>query len=286
MVAARARLLLTKGLYVVIWFEMHLQEYRHQQLMDRLYGEKKPRPISLHSKEDVMAAYRALVQAQGGKVVGENYFQAQTRISMYCWRGKFWKSWREFQRAAGFRPNRRPERIPEETLLGRYAQLALEMKKLPTRLEMKLRRREDKTLPHPDVYSRLGRRETFLTKLEAWCEGKSEFAPVSRMLERRRRKLMARRAGDAGQLKGVVYLARPTDAFIYRIGSIKAFGVRARHEARRLSRMPQVVHVIQTDDPEGIERYWQGRYEHRRERDGFYCLKPDDIAPFRLRKFQ
>jgi len=49
----------------------------------------------------------------------------------------------------------------------------------------------------------------------------------------------------------------------------------------------RVVHSIETDDPEGIEKYWHERFSERRVKTKeVFRLTPDDIAAFKRRQYQ
>ena len=51
--------------------------------------------------------------------------------------------------------------------------------------------------------------------------------------------------------------------------------------------IPAWSHVIETDDPEGIECYWHTRFAERRVRADaeWFSLTDDDIAAFKRRRF-
>jgi hypothetical protein len=149
-----------------------------------------------------------------------------------------------------------------------------------------LRRKQDRCFPSSNPpFGRLPRNE-FLIKLEGWCKGKPEFDPVARMLGERRAQIMARRRDDSARFQGIVYLLRPGDSFMYQIGSVRASGQRLRREAVRMSYLPGTIHVIDTDDPEGIKRYWPSRFRPKRMRRNLYRLLPEDLTAFRWRRFQ
>lgn len=58
---------------------------------------------------------------------------------------------------------------------------------------------------------------------------------------------------DSLLIKGFVYLLRSGKN--YKIGRSNAVGRRLRELAIQLPQKPKMIHVIETDDPEGIEQY-------------------------------
>lgn len=235
-------------------------------------------------KETIIKAYRDMVEIHDGKPIGEHVFRQKSRISSGYWQGRYWRCWSEFQAELGFKPNRPNTRIPDEVLLRRYAELALELKKLPTHIDMTMRHKADRSFPTGETFWHLGRREERLTRLAAFCEGKAEFAFVLELLRRHRERAELVRHRPSRNVQGIVYLAR--QGCDYKIGRIHASGRRHGVESVLLARRPETVHAISTDDPEGIEFYWRRRFRLRRQSRNSFRLSDDDLAAFKNRRFQ
>jgi hypothetical protein len=246
------------------------------------------------TKEFIADLYRKQVSVYG-KVLSESEFRRQTGVPPYHWWKGYWKSWSEFQIEAGFAPTPQITKIPDEVLLREYADLALRLNRLPTSRDLIQRKKEDPSFPGQSTFGRLARLNEFLLKLEAWCEGKPAFAAVAAMIERRRIDLLGRRR-DADRVRGFVYLARrgpvgangvrPPEDMIYEIGREIGAGKQLQRIAVRTSCSPGTIHVIDTDDPEGIERYWRSRFRSRRRGRRYFRLFPEDVPAFRWRRYQ
>lgn len=84
---------------------------------------------------------------RGGAPVGERVFIRETGISRYNWMGGHWRSWSTFQEAAGYSPNDPTQRIPDDILLRRFAELTLERGEVPTEADLNLKSKEDSSFP-------------------------------------------------------------------------------------------------------------------------------------------
>lgn len=235
------------------------------------------------SKETIVRAYHDLVKKTGGKVIGEGVFKRESGVSPYYWRGGFWPSWSAFQEELGYPPNRPTTRIPDEALLRRFAELTLEKKKIPTQAELRLKRRQDPSFPDHAAFRRWGGREQLLSKLIEFCERREQFAPglelltpaVSRNLDQRL---------ESFRVKGFIYLLWSGKK--YKLGRTNAVGRRLRELAIQLPEKPNLVHVIETDDPEGIENYWHHRFAEKRQGGEWFSLSREDVKAFKKRRFQ
>lgn len=70
-------------------------------------------------------------------------------------------------------------------------------------------------------------------------------------------------------LVGYVYLMQHGSKREYKIGRTE------------LPHGAQPVHVIETDDPAGIESYWHRRFEAKRLKGEWFALSADDVRAFK-----
>ena len=235
------------------------------------------------SKESIIRAYNDLVREMGGTPVGIDVFARETGISSYHWHGGYWRSWSAFQADAGHVPNSPTQRIADETVLQRFAELILERNEIPTQADLTLKKKEDPSFPHKSVLRRWGDQTELLAKVAEYCAGKEHFLPVLELLRQGVSSSLDHRL-DSLHTKGFVYLLRSGKH--YKLGRTNAVGRRLRELAIQLPEKPDTVHVIETDDPEGIEQYWHRRFAEKRRGGEWFDLSADDVRAFKKRRFQ
>ena len=240
-------------------------------------------PMQRPSKSQVIQAYRHVVEQSGGRVVGQRVFLRETGYSHHLWQGVYWRSWSAFQEDAGFTPNLPTGRIPDEYLLRRFAELAQELRAIPTEPDLILKRKSDPSLPSKAAYRRWGNRDALLAKVMEFCEGTDQYSYVIGLLRDGIPARIERRL-KAKNVAGFVYLLRSGKS--YKIGHTRALGRRLYELAIQLPQKPDTVHVIETDDPEGIEKYWHERFADRRQGGEWFALNAADISAFKSRSFQ
>lgn len=187
---------------------------------------------------------------------------------------------------AGVGPNKLNEAIEDKVLFERYAELALELGRLPVTAELRLKKRADPSFPNDKVFIRFGRKAQLLVRLQDYCSGKPEYGELLEQIEAELAKdesPASESQQTAASAEGFVYLVKMGKH--YKIG--KTFSVPRRHReiALELPEELKPVHVIRTDDPSGIEAYWHGRFQAKRTNGEWFSLTAEDVRVFKKRKF-
>lgn len=232
--------------------------------------------------ESIIKSYKALV-AERGQVVGQRVFARESGVPQYYWNGGIWARWSDLQAAAGYEPNQPEAKIPDEVLLRRFAEVILETGRVPTQPDLIVRSKNDPTFPGRDSFNRWGNREALLAAVMNYCEEREDMAPVLRVLQEGSSARVERKL-ESQNVAGFVYLIRSGKH--YKIGRSNAAGRRLRELSIQLPKRPDTVHVIETDDPEGIEQYWHRRFADRREGGEWFSLSAEDVRAFKRRRFQ
>ncbi|MFO0823660.1 MAG: GIY-YIG nuclease family protein [Gemmataceae bacterium] len=82
---------------------------------------------------------------------------------------------------------------------------------------------------------------------------------------------------------GYVYLIKM--GRYHKIGMTNSVGRREYELNLQLPERAELVHVIATDDPAGIEAYWHNRFKDKNTNGEWFTLDAADIAAFKRRKF-
>jgi hypothetical protein len=238
------------------------------------------------NKQHILAEIRRTAETNGGKALGHREFCNVTGIKDADWSGRFWARWSDAVREAGFEPNSMSVAYTEDALLGKLAQLARELGKVPVWSEVALARRRDDTFPTEKTYRRFGGKAKLVRRLIEYCEAHPDFEDVAQLCKR-----VEMPAGPALVEEaeediefGFVYLIK--SGRHHKIGRSNAAGRREREIALQLPEKAKTVHVIRTDDPPGIEAYWHRRFAEKRLNGEWFELTDADVRAFKRRKFQ
>jgi hypothetical protein len=236
-------------------------------------------------KARILAEIKRTAEENGGAVLGQERFEKETGISSGVWRGKYWRAWSDAVKEAGFAPNRLTEAHSHEALIVCILRLARKLGRYPTQADLSMERQTDRSFPNKGAFINLGAFATRLELVREYAEQHAEYRDELKLLpapedttEKRERK------PESGELAdGAVYMFKLGKHF--KIG--KTFSVPRRHReiALELPEKPDVIHVITTDDPSGIEAYWHNRFAAKRTNGEWFALTREDIRAFKRRKF-
>ena len=232
-------------------------------------------------RPQILDAIKRLAESNDGRPPGRQTFERETGIRMHEWYPLLWLRWSDALREAGYIANRLQTAIPEEVLIQKFIEFTRELGRVPLDGEFRQRARNDKSFPSHGVWSRFGGKSGLLDAVRRYCEGHTECKDVCSMLADRVSTM--RRANEA-KTKGAVptgYVYLMKSGRHYKIGKTNAVGRRERELAIQIPVPPKTIHWIETDDPTGVETYWQRRFSDKRGTGEWFELSPDDVAAFK-----
>lgn len=235
------------------------------------------------NKAYILQEIKRTANANSGAPLGWRKFFSETGIKESDWLGVYWARWSEAIREAGFAPNQLQGPYAESELLAKYAGLARELGKLPTKGDLRLKARSDPKFPSDKTFARLGTMAEFVARLRVYCHT-AGHEDVARLCgEYVPRKRHAAKEEASGEDFGSVYLLK--SGRFYKIGRSNACGRRERELAIQLPERASIIHEIRTDDAVGIEAYWHKRFEPQRKNGEWFDLDTSHIKAFKRRKF-
>lgn len=233
------------------------------------------------SKELILATIRELA-GTNGTVPGQRLFEQHTGITRPVWRGVYWATWSDALAEAGFAANRPPDRLDGAAFMPQLAQAIRHYGRLPTDTELRLYGRRNPEFPsHSTINKHFGGRQALYSLLHTFCLDHDGYDDVLSICE-----------PIAGSVtpphpkvgEGFVYLVKSGQH--YKIGKSDNLERRMKEIRIALPEAAVLVHVIRTDDPDGIEAYWHRRFASQRANGEWFSLAAKDVSAFRRRKFQ
>jgi hypothetical protein len=107
-------------------------------------------------KAHILHEIKRTAAANGGVPLGQQRFLSATGIKRSDWFGVYWARWSEALQEAGFRPNQLVEAYDTVELLDKFVELALELGRLPTDADVRLKARSNPQFPCHCTFQRLG----------------------------------------------------------------------------------------------------------------------------------
>ena len=236
----------------------------------------------------IIAEIRRTAEANGGTPLGRSRFETETGIREHDWRGRYWARWSDAVAEAGLSPNAFQQRRDEDEVLASLVDEIRRLRRMPTVAELHLRRREDASFPSAGVFERFGPKRTWPTRVAEYCRARPDHEDVLELVAPN----LADNSGDVAE-ETEAHDGTPVDGFVYLLRSGRYFKIghtldvgRRRYDlAIQLPEPITEEHVIRTDDPAGIERYWHRRFASRRKNGEWFDLTREDVKAFKRRKF-
>lgn len=231
------------------------------------------------TKAHILSEIKRTAEANGGTSLGVARFEQETGINPYDWQ-KFWPRFSDAVREAGYTPGEFVIAFKDEDLLRKYANLTKELGRLPTGGDLNVKGHVDPAFPSEKVFRRWGGKPELIKRLGAFCKEHEQFDDVLQLCEEYApRSRSVSDTPSAHSPVGFVYLAK--SGRYYKIGKTNAAGRREYELAIQLPEKVAQIHVIQTDDPTGIETYWHNRFRDKRKNGEWFDLNAADVTAFK-----
>lgn len=214
--------------------------------------------------------------------MGRDKFAAETGIKQSEWLGKHWARWGDAVRDAGFAPNGMQTARTDDDVLGKLAEFVRSVGHFPVANEIRMKAREDASFPWHNTFAKFGTKAELIARLEQFCSarGEDDVAAICANIPKPQVQEQPTPSSDFGAL-GYVYLVRHGTRNEYKIGRTNNA---LRREGELRTELPEAlepVHVIKTDDPAGIERYWHRRFADKRKNGEWFELNAGDVRAFK-----
>jgi Meiotically up-regulated gene 113 len=234
-------------------------------------------------RDKILAEIRRLAAMNDGRAPGSEVFAKDSGIRKHEWLGKHWSKWGDALVEAGFEPNAFQQKANLETVYPKFAEAVRHFKRVPTEAELNLFWREEKNSPrYKSVVNRFKSKTEMFNALRLWAESNSVYSDIVPLLPSF--ELTRNPAPTERQNEGYVYLLQ--SGLYYKIGRGDDLERRVKQIRIALPDASTLVHAIRTDDPPGIEAFWNRRFSDRRANGEWFKLTRLDIAAFKKRKFQ
>jgi len=255
-------------------------------------------------KTYILAEIHRLTQENGGKPPGSRQFCNATNTRESVWKNKAWNSWNNWGdvlEEAGFPRREATTKFDPTEILKQLALLVRKLQRFPITADMRREKRANPNFPNDKVFSAtFGGREKALATLVQFCESEVGYEDLLPILTNTSVTIGFRKPSTSDEgaddeeivgngTAGYVYLFKAEKQ--YKIGSSRAPYRRVSELINQSAFGGKPIHIIATDDPEGIERYWHKRFESSRilgtnKTSGeWFLLSAADVAAFKRRKF-
>lgn len=234
-------------------------------------------------KPEILDTIKRMAEENGGQPPGWNSFRSATSLKSHEWKPRFWLRWSDALEEAGYQANRfGKDKLDPDFLAQKLAELARELGHFPLLDEIARKRLADPDFPSKSGFQRWGDKSHRVTKVLEYCKSHEGLEDVASMCsDVVNSKIKTREeTSTSNNSIGYVYLIKHGSRREYKIG-------RTNNPIRRIgefkTEFPEQltpIHTITTDDPAGIEGYWQKRFKDKRKQGEWFALNQDDVRAF------
>lgn len=237
-------------------------------------------------KDYILKEIIRTAEENGGMPLGSQRFTNETGIKRYDWYGKYWTTWGNATKEAGYEPNTFNVPLDDELLIRKLIELIREIGKFPTHGEIRLKTYKDKKYPSHNTFGRLGNKQEMVRRVMDYCENKPELGDIMDIclpIIENENEISENENDNTSEGYGFVYLMK--SGKYHKIGRSGNAGRREYEVKLLLPEKVEIIHKIRTDDPVGIEAYWHKRFEDKRKGGEWFELTGPDVKAFKRRNF-
>ena len=230
------------------------------------------------TKEEIIGELKRVTKENGGKTPGENFLYENSEIKRYD-RMRYWPNYGELVRKAGLKPNKFDNtKYSGEELCKLFIKTIRENKSWPTRGILDVKHNNNLEFPASvTFYKKFGLSRGIAEAVIKFVENKKGYNDVVNICNK-----ILEKSGNEESLdvkNGFVYLGKQHGN--YKIGKTRDLNRRREDITLQGAESFALVHYIETDDMEGVEKYWHTRFEPKRMRGEWFSLSINDVKAFK-----
>jgi len=232
----------------------------------------------MFTKNEILEEIKRTANENGGKPLGAKNFRNETDIRPWDW-SRYWSKWGDAVEEAGFARNRPWEKYKEGVVEKDAVYLIRKLGKYFTKGEMRIEFVENPKFHYAAIDKK--KKHEFASDLITYCKkhpGHDDILkiciPIFKESDGKEDKIIG-----SNLTVGEVYLYK-VDSH-YKIGKSKDSLRRGAELKLQTPSDPVMIHTIKTDDPTGVELYWDNRFKEKRMKGEWFKLSRDDVSSFK-----
>jgi len=234
------------------------------------------------TKQEIIEEIKRTAKENDGRPLGISRFAKETGIKSYEW-GKYWARIGDAQKEAGFEPNTPTPAYSDDFLNDKFISLIRKHGAFPTYGELRLEKTNNPEFPNSKKFfvSKEQKRK-LADKIIKWCERKNGYDDIIKICKPLIEQFSKKEDfanPDISKKIGEVYLAK--SGHYYKIGKSIDPMRRGKELKYQLPEKLDLIHLIVTDDPTGVENYWHKRFEQKRMNGEWFNLNNFDVKTFK-----